>query len=138
MYESVADKVERVLELWKTRTKDYQKINELGQAIIKDIFDSSKRKKELELSDMEYSILNVLEERFGPDKGFKEDVKELSSTLVEDIFEGWVEQRSIHRRIEGLVRRFLRKKYYKKYNMTQEEFEELFQLIMGKVENYAE
>jgi type I restriction enzyme R subunit len=138
VYESVADKVERVLELWKTRTKDYQKINELGKAIIKEIFASSKRKEQLELSDMEYSVLSVLEERFGPGEEFKEDVKELSSILEGDVFEGWVEQRSIHRRIEGLVRRFLRRNYYKKYSMNREEFEELFHLIMGKVENYAE
>jgi type I restriction enzyme R subunit len=138
VYESVADKVERVLELWKTRTKDYEKINQLGKAIIKEIFASSKRKKELELTDMEYAVLNVLEERFESSEEFKEDVKELSYILGGDIFEGWIEQRSVHRKIEGSVRRFLRKKYYKRFDMNQEKFEELFQLIMSKVENYAE
>ncbi|NLJ48572.1 MAG: DUF3387 domain-containing protein, partial [Candidatus Atribacteria bacterium] len=111
---------------------------QLGKAIIKEIFASSKRKKELELTDMEYAILNVLEERFESSEEFKEDVKELSSILGGDIFEGWVEQRSVHRKIEGSVRRFLRKKYYKRFDMNQEKFEELFQLIMSKVENYAE
>jgi len=138
VFESVADKVERILELWKTRTKDYQKINSLGTAIIKEIFAESKKKKDLGLSDMEYSVLYVLEVRFGSDEDFKEDIKDLSSILEGDIFEGWVEQRSVRRKIEGKIRRFLRKKYYKKYDMALDEFEELFQEVTSKVENYAD
>jgi type I restriction enzyme R subunit len=138
VFESVADKVERVLELWKTRTKEYTKISTLGTAIIQEIFAGSKKKNDLGLSDMEFSILNVLEERFGANEEFKTDVEDLSSKLSDDIFEGWIEQRSVHRKIEGIVRRFLRRKYFKKYEMTMEDFEDLYQVVIEKVENYAD
>jgi type I restriction enzyme R subunit len=138
VFESVADKVERVLELWKTRTKEYTKISTLGTAIIQEIFAGSKKKNDLALSDMEYSILNVLEEGFGTNEEFKTDVEDLTSKLSDDIFEGWIEQRSVHRKIEGIVRRFLRRKYFKKYEMTMEKFEDLYQVVIEKVENYAD
>lgn len=137
VFESVVDKVERVLELWKNRSKDYEQINKLGTAIINQIFTGSKKKEKLGLSDMEFSILNVLEEKFGAEDEFKDDVKEISSILNNDLFDGWIEQRSVHRKIEGRVRRFLRKKYFQKYDMNLDDFEELYQQIMVKVENYA-
>ena len=138
VFESVADKVERVLEQWKTRTKDYNQIVKLGTEIIQEIFIGSQRKKTLGLSNMEYSILNVLEEKFGTHEEFMEDVDALSNILKGNIFEGWVEQRSVHRKIESIVRKFLRKNYFKKYEMNMEEFEDLYQEIIEKVENYAD
>lgn len=138
VFESVADKVEKVLKLWKNRTKNYDEISSLGTAIIKEIFASSEEKKDLGLSDMEYSIFRVLESKLEDNEELIEDVKELSSLLDEDIFEGWVEQMSVHRKVESTIRRFLRKKYYQRYDLSIGEFNELYQKVMGNVENYAE
>lgn len=138
VFESVADKVEKVLKMWKNRTKNYDEISSLGTAIIKEIFASSEEKKDLGLSDMEYSIFRVLETKLEGNGELIKDVKELSSLLDEDIFEGWVEQMSVHRKVESTIRRFLRRKYYQKYDLSIGEFNELYQKVMGKVENYAE
>ncbi|CEL24000.1 type I restriction endonuclease subunit R [Methanobacterium formicicum] len=138
IYESVADKVERILDMWKNRDKNFTEINALGTAIIKEIRVRRQEKKDLGLTDMEFSIFKILEQKFGENENFIGDVKELSSTLKEDIFEGWAEQRGVHKKIEGLLRRFLRRKYYKNYNMDMGEFEEFYQQIIAKVENYAE
>lgn len=137
VFESVADKVERVLEMWKNRD-NLTKISSLGTAIFKEMMAGKQEKKDLGLTDMEFSILKILEHKFGEDENFIADVQELSSTLKDDIFEGWVEQRSVFRKIEGLVRRFLRKKYFKKYEMDMDNFEEFYQQVIAKVENYAE
>jgi type I restriction enzyme R subunit len=137
VFESVADKVERVLEMWKNRD-NFNKINSIGTAIFKEILAGKQEKKELGLTDMEFSILKILEHTLGEDGNFVVDVQELSSILKDDIFEGWVEQRSVLRKIEGLVRRFLRKKYFRKYEMDMDSFEELYQKVIAKVENYAE
>lgn len=137
VFESVADKVERVLEMWKNRD-NYGKINSLGISIIKEIKKEIQAKKDLKLTDMEFSVLKILENKFGEDGDFIADVKELSFILEDDIFEGWIEQRSVFKKIEGLVRRFLRKKYFKEYHMDIDSFEGLYQEVVTKVENYAE
>ncbi|MBM3710512.1 MAG: HsdR family type I site-specific deoxyribonuclease, partial [Actinobacteria bacterium] len=50
IYESLVQKVERLLELWKEKTKDYERIYTEGVKIIKLVQDVSKRQKSLNLS----------------------------------------------------------------------------------------
>ncbi|MCZ3366538.1 MULTISPECIES: type I restriction endonuclease subunit R [Methanobacterium] len=138
VYESVADKVERLREMWKTRGKDYNKLYQEGAEIFKQIQTSFKRQEKLDLSDLEYSMLSVLENKFGKNKELIQDVEDIDSIIGEDAFDGWVEQRAVYKKIEGNIRRFIRKKYYKKFNMNMNDLEELNKQIMEKVEKYAE
>ncbi|MGB9936318.1 MAG: type I restriction endonuclease subunit R [Methanobacterium sp.] len=137
VYESVADKVERVLNSWKAKTKDYRKIYLEGVEVVKEIEELSNRQNKLDFNDLEYSLLIVLEENLGENSSFINDVKKLSEILAKDTFEGWNDQRSVSKKIERELQIFLRKHYYKEFNMDRKSLEELRKQLMAKVEEYA-
>lgn len=137
VYESVVDKVERVLKSWKSKTVEYKKIYLEGVEIVKEIENRSERQIQLGFTEVEYSLLLVLEKRLGKYESLIEDVKELSEILNADTFDGWKDQRSVKKQVERDLQRFLRKHYYKKFNMDRKSLEELRKDLMSKVENYG-
>lgn len=137
VYESLAEKVERILKLWKERTKDYEKIYKEGQQIIEEINKLQDRQKQLKFSDLEYSMLLVLEKRFDKDEKLIEDIKELSQRLRQRMFRGWLSQPTARKNIERETRKFTRK-YIKRYGIKLNELEELYQKIMENVKNYGQ
>lgn len=138
VYESVADKVERILDLWRNENKDFDEIFLEGVEVVKIIEASEDRRKNLNFTKFQYAILLVLEKKFGKKKDLVLDVKELTNNLEEYIFPGWSTQRAMHKKVEREIRRFLRKKYYKSYLNTREDLTELHNEIVDKLENYAE
>lgn len=130
IYESVADKVERILKSWKERTEDFKKIYSESTAIIKEIFALKKRQRQLGLSDMEYSILLVFEKE---DKKIKlEEIISFVESIKSQMFSNWNVQQSAQKAIGRIVRRFLRM-----YKPGLEERERLYEKIMRCVENYG-
>jgi type I restriction enzyme R subunit len=81
VYESVADKVGRVLKSWKEKTKNFEEIYLQGTEIIQEIKESTERQRKLGFSDMEYALLLDLEKGFGRKEEILEDVKELSELI---------------------------------------------------------
>lgn len=136
VYESLTDKVERILKLWKEQTKDFEKVYAEGMDIFKKIEKLSQRQKELGFSDMEYSLLLNLEKKFGEDSEFIKDVKELSEGLSNHIFNNWAVQQTARKNVEREVRQFVRK-YVKKYGLKLDELNSLYQNLMENVENYG-
>ncbi|MDI3483803.1 MAG: type restriction enzyme subunit [Methanobacteriaceae archaeon] len=134
VYESLVSRVEKILESWKEKSKNYEEIYKEGTEIIKEIEKSSKRQKELEFSNIEYSILLSLERRF-KDKSLVNDVKELYENLKDYI--RWINQKTVRKKIEREIRSFIRKKYYKKYGMSPKELDELHKELIEDVINYA-
>lgn len=120
VYESLADKVERLLKLWKEKTKDFEKIYKEGLNIIKQMEILEKRQKELGFDKMEYSLLLLLEKRFGKDGLLIEDVKELSSIIEEMVFPGWISQPNARKNIERILRKFISQKF-KDYREKEKE-----------------
>lgn len=136
VYESLAEKVERILKLWKEKTKDYERIYNDGADVINKIEQLSQRQKKIGFSDMEYSFLLGLEKEFGEDIELEEDVKELSERLKGHIFENWAAQRTARKIVEREVRRFVRR-YIKRYGLKLDEIDSLHQNLMEKVTNYG-
>ena len=136
IYESLVEKVERLLELWKEKTKDYERIYEEGARLIKEINSLSERQKSLGMSSLEYSLLLALEEKFGRDEKLLNELRDISERLKNYLFPGWINQPAVEKNVEREVRRFTRG-LKGKYSMTLEEMDELYKKLIERVKNYG-
>jgi len=136
IYESLVEKVERLLELWKEKTKDYEKIYKEGVLVINEIRSLCERQKSLGMSSLEYSLLLALEERLGKDEKLLNEVRKISEILKKYMFPGWFNQPTVEKNIEREVRRFTRM-LKGKYNMTLEEMDELYRNLIERIKNYG-
>jgi len=137
IYESLTEKVERILQLWKQRTKDYEKIYMEGTEALQQLNKLQARQKTLNFSNLQYSILLGLEQKFTEDPELINDVETLTKQIEQHMFPGWYQQKTAKKNIEREVRRFLRR-YIRRYNIKLAELEELFKKAMDSVKNYAQ
>jgi len=137
VYESLSDKVKRLLDAWKEKTKDFEKIYNEGVKITKEINSLWNRQKKLNFSDMEYSLLLDLEKIFGKDERLVNDIKELSRLLKEHIFYGWINQPTARKNIEKIVRKFLIQNYIKRYDMKLDDIEKPYGKVMEDIKQYG-
>jgi len=136
IYESLVEKVERLLELWKEKTKDYERIYKEGVKAINEIKSLSERQKLLGLSDLEYSVLLALEEKFGKEEELLNEVQDISDRLKNYMFPGWFNQPTVQKSIEREVRRFVRG-LKGRYNITLEEMDKLYKKLIERIKNYG-
>ena len=134
--ESLTEKVERILALWRQRTKDYGKIYSEGVQVIEEINKLQSRQREIGFSDLQYSILLTLEDRFPDDENLAKDVKELTEGLAQHTFKGWYLQQSARKNVEREVRRFLRR-YIRRHSLRLDELDSLFGKMMERVYDYG-
>ncbi len=135
VYESLIEKVERLLELWKEKTKDYEKIYREGVKAIKEINQLFSRQKSLNFSDLEYALLLEIEKKFKGD-GFEKVVKELSKSLETHMFFGWMNQITVKKEVEREIRKFVRG-LKGKYNLSLDEMNDLHERLLESVKNYG-
>jgi type I restriction enzyme R subunit len=135
--ESVSEKVQRLLKLWQEKTKDYEQVYAEGVKIINEFMQLSERQKELKLNELGYSLLLVLEEKFGEDPQLISDVKELMSSLKDRTFSGWVSQPTAQKDVEKVIRLFIRK-YIKQHKASLSVLNSLFEKMIDRVKTYAE
>lgn len=136
VYESLIEKVERLLELWKEKTKDYQKIYLEGAKIWRDKNRLEERQATLGLKNHEYAILLELEKHLDKSVEVVEEVKGLSKQLQKHLFEGWFTQTAIKKEVEREIRRFVRG-VKTKYNLSLSEMNELHGKLMESIKNYG-
>lgn len=136
VYESLVEKVERLLELWKEKTKDYTRIYLEARNIISEIGNLKNRQKALDFSDLQYSLLLVLEEKFGKEEELLNYIKNISNKLSDYLFPGWFNQPTEEKTVEREVRKFLRK-LKREYEITLEEIDDLFLKFMEQIKNYG-
>jgi len=136
IYESLVEKVERLLELWKEKTKDYERIYREGVRAITEIKSLSERQKSLGFSDLEYSLLLALEERFGKKEELLNEIRDISDRLKDYMFPGWFNQATSEKNVEREVRRFVRG-LKGKYSITLEEMDDLYKKLIERVKNYG-
>jgi len=136
IYESLVEKVERLLKIWKEKTRDFKRVYSEGVKIIEQINELSKRQKSLGFSDLEYSILLELEKKLDKGAEFVKDVKELSGRLEKHMFFGWFHQTTIKKEVEREVRRFVRG-LKGKFNLTMDEVNDLHEKFIENVKNYG-
>ncbi len=136
IYESLIEKVERLLELWKEKTKDYKKIYLDGANIFQDIITLFERQKALGFSDTEYAILLELEKELDGKGNFTNEVKNLSKQLEKYMFFGWFNQTTIKKEVEREIRKFVRG-IKARYNLSFDEMNDLHEKLVESVKNYG-
>jgi len=136
IYESLVERVERLMELWKEKTKDYEKIYLEETRVLQTIAQLGDRKNKLGFNDMEYYVLLRLEEKFGEEKELLQNVKDLSETLRNSIYPGWIGQVTIRKEVEREIRRFARS-FKGKYNLSMDGIEGLYNKLIEVVRNYG-
>ena len=133
IYESIADKVERILKNWEDRKKANDEISEefkketyggLKKAI-NEYVDSGRRQKELKLLPIEYYILLILENNLGKDKKLIDDARELVCKIKDKRFKGWTLQKSAVKDIGIIVRKAIRK-----YKISTTERDKIYEDII--------
>src|SRR4030043_1222591 len=135
VYDSLVEKVERLLELWREKTKDYEKIYMEGVIAIGEINSLFSRQKSLGFSNLEYSMLLEMERKLKNDD-FEKVVKELSNRLGKYMFFGWFNQVTIKKEVEREIRRFVRG-MKGKYNLSLDEMNDLHERLLESVKNYG-
>ncbi len=130
VYESVADKVEKIFRSWKERTANLSEIYSRSVDVVNEISTLRERQKKLSMSDMEYSVLLVLEKDVG---GIRlEDIKILLENIKSSMFKNWTIQASARKSVAQEIVRFLRK-----HQLTKEERDDIYEKIIRQVENYG-
>ncbi len=137
IYESLAGKVERILQLWKKKTKDFEKIYNESAEIYQQIQQLRSRQKQLLFTDLQYSMLLTLEEALGSDDKLTQDTTKLSTLLRPNLFKGWQYQQTTKKNVERDVRRYLRK-YIKQNNLTFNQLDLLYSKVMEKIQTYGQ
>ena len=136
IYETLTEKVERILKLWKEKTKDYQKIYNQAAQIVNEIQQLQTRQNQLAFTDLQYAILLTLEKTLPPNKNLTQDVQELTAQLQKQMFKGWQTQQTTRKTIERETRKYLRK-YIKQHNLTLAQINQLHQKIMESMKTYG-
>jgi type I restriction enzyme, R subunit len=134
--ESLVDRVEKLLRMWREKNKNYEIIYQQGQKIVEDFNLLSDRQTRLGFSDLEYSILLVLESKLHDGQELVDEVKGLSQRLKDHMFPGWMSQATVKKAIQREIRRFARR-LRTRYRLSFEEVDELFAKLGESVENYA-
>ncbi|MFA6331421.1 MAG: HsdR family type I site-specific deoxyribonuclease [Methanoregula sp.] len=134
--ESLLERVEKIIQAWKEKSKDYEAIYRDGAAIIREMQQLNARRIHLALSELEYSIFLKIEKLWGDDPDLLGDIHTLSEDLKKSMFPGWISQVSAKKGIEQDIRRFTRR-YGKQRGKTVEEIDELYLQLIESVKNYA-
>ncbi|MEW6715787.1 MAG: HsdR family type I site-specific deoxyribonuclease, partial [Nitrospirota bacterium] len=138
IYESVCGRVEKLLKLWKQRTKNFEEIYKEGLAIWDELMSISERQKQLGLDDIPYNFLLILESELGKENDFIEDVKELYDLLDEQIslksrkFPNWSAQTTVRKNVEKTIRKYVRR-YVREHGIRLEEMERIFSRLLDCV-----
>ena len=133
---AIADKVQRILEKWKEKKKDYEQLYLEGVEVVKEISKLKDRQKQLNMSDIEYATLIILEKELGKKKEYVSDIKELYKLLREHMYEGFVLQPTAIKNIERTLRPYLRKKI-SEYGITYGEMNTVYERIRDMIVEYG-
>ncbi len=136
IYESLADRVERLLHLWKERTLDYEALFREGASIAQSYDDIGKRQKILGLSDMEYFTLITLEKIVKVDEEVINSIRTLKEKINSISFTGWSLQTTVKKEVEKEIRLFCLS-IMKKFGLTYKAMDGLHKKLFEGLLNYG-
>jgi type I restriction enzyme R subunit len=137
IYESLADKVERILRLWREKVKDYEQILREGAAVFDEINKLEARRTQLEFDELQYSILLTLENRFKSQNTLIDETRELTQKIRSHMYRNWPTQPTARKDVERELRTYLRK-YVKTQDLTLADLEALHRRLMEIVEQHGD
>jgi type I restriction enzyme R subunit len=136
IYISIAEKVQALIDKWRQKNKDYELIFKEGSDIVGKIDKLKQRQTDLGFSDLEYSILLIMERELGAKAELIEDVRQIAKTIEKEMFKGWVLHPTAKRNIEKELRIFLRK-IKVKYEIPYEKMDAMFGVLRESIAEYG-
>jgi len=136
IYESLVEKVERLMDMWREKVKNYGEIYKEAVEILNERNYLTLRQRNLGLNNMEYGMLLNVEKTTGEKDKFVEEIEELSKNLRKYMFPGWFYQITVRKEAERELRRFVRR-IKKEYNLTMKEMDNLFKKLVENVKYYG-
>lgn len=136
IYESLLDRVKRLMEMWRDRTKNYEEMYRIGVNLIKELDNIRFRQKQLLLDDLEYSILLKLEEKLGEDSKIINEAREITSRLRPFLIPNWQIQITIRRKVEQELRRYVRQ-YRVRFGLSLQDIDLLYNELLKCVMYYG-
>jgi type I restriction enzyme R subunit len=130
--------VEKLLELWKQRTKNFEEIYREGLAIYNEMMSIKARQRILQLDDIAYNLLLILETELGKKSELIDDAKELYDSIDEQIgikerkFPNWSLQLTVRKNVEKTIRQFIRK-YVREYRISLDKMEKIYQRLIDYI-----
>ncbi|MEM3377578.1 MAG: hypothetical protein QW674_01365 [Candidatus Bathyarchaeia archaeon] len=131
------DKVERLLKLWKEKTKNFEKIYNESAQIFQQIQARQTRQKQLQFNNLQYDILLHMEKAIPNTAELTKDTQELTTLLQPYLFKGWQYQQTAKKAVEQGMRGYLTRKYVNKKLLTIAEMDALYAKILDSVKTYA-
>ncbi|MHA1696656.1 MAG: type I restriction endonuclease subunit R [Candidatus Helarchaeota archaeon] len=131
IYETILEKVERILQERKEKTKSNEQILTLLKEVVNQVNEIKKRKIALEMKDMEYNILLLLEDNLGKNDSLIDDVRKLFEKIAPLIFKGWSLKKRVTKDIGIIIRRQIRK-----YNLSHKQLDELYEKIIETLKKF--
>ncbi|MFQ6087527.1 MAG: type I restriction endonuclease subunit R [Candidatus Methanofastidiosia archaeon] len=125
IYESVADRVERILKSWRERKKTNQEIYEELENVIQEFNESGERQRKLGLTNLEYYTLIVLERILGKDERLTDDARRIIQDISPKMFKDWTLKKSVEKDIGRIIRKKIRK-----YKISIDKRDEIYDKIM--------
>lgn len=142
VYESLIDKVEKLVKAWRERINRNEDITEqLNEAeqILNEIIDTEKKKSEYDLTDEEMAALLVLKNQLGVDvnnKEFIDQLKNLFNDLEQIKIPGWTKNTELKKIVDTKLRQFLFLNVRTRYPMDLEKLNTIHKDISEKLESY--
>ncbi|MEM4097700.1 MAG: HsdR family type I site-specific deoxyribonuclease [Candidatus Micrarchaeaceae archaeon] len=130
IYESIAERVERIVNEWKQKTIDVKKAHEELSKLLRETVEIEEREKELGLSKVSYYTLIMLEKHGAPAEKALADVKELDKKLNEGsyLYSGWMSKSTAVKAVGALIRSL-----FLKYRIPINERDGLYEKIINGV-----
>ena len=136
VFESLVERVERLLEMWRQKNRDYGMIFERGKEAANSVFHLLARQKSLNFTDLEYAVLLHLESKVDAQDDFVSIVQAFIQKLKPSLFSGWHQQVSVQKKVEREIRSFVRG-IKSRYGLSLEKMNQLHEMIFESVKNYG-
>ncbi len=134
---TIADKVEDILQRWRDKHKDYERICRDGAAVVNEVQRLQERQRQLGFTDLEYAILLLLERRLSAKPELIADARTLVQAMRAEMFSGWALQPTARKKIERELRSHLRKAM-PRYGITYETMDAIFGELRDAVLRYGD
>jgi type I restriction enzyme R subunit len=116
VYLSIAEKVEKIIKEWKKKKAELQEFYDDLKNCANECFKIEKRKEEIKLPPIGYSLLSLLEKKIGRTREVASRVKEFTEDLEKKdmLFKGWNKKdetlKAVFREIKKFLWRFVKEK----------------------------
>lgn len=136
IYKSLQDRVEKLVEEWRHKADNYENVYQESLDIFETISAEQKKREELGLSLLEYSMFTELGQWVKDQNQLVSLSKELIGNIKQYMLPEWQEQPALRKKVEEELRTFLRRKLKADLDVSIEELDKAYGLILDTLLNY--